>query len=197
LYDVDGKSYYDFLCGFSSVSQGHCHPKITAALVEQAGKVCQITRALYGPELAEFAKYLCDLLGYQKFLASSSGVEACESACKVARRWGYEVKGVENNKASILMANGCFWGRSITACSGTSDPRRSKNFGPFTPGFPLVPYNDLQAIEDYLKSDPNCVAVFLEPLQGEGGINVPDDGYLRGVRKLCDQYNVLMICDEI
>lgn len=107
---------------------------------------------------------MCDLLGYEKFLPSSSGVEACESACKVARRWGYAVKGIEKDHASILMANNCFWGRSITACSGSSDPKRSHNFGPMTPGFPLVPYNDLQAIEDYLKRDPNCVAVFLEPI---------------------------------
>lgn len=147
--------------------------------------------------MGAFCEYICNLLGFDKFLPSSSGVEACESACKLARRWGYVVKGVEADKASILMANGCFWGRSITGCSGSNDPMRYTNFGPLTPGFPLVPFNDVGAIEDYFKRDPNCVAVMLEPIQGEGGVVIPESGYLRKVKDLCEKYNVLLITDEV
>lgn len=142
-------------------------------------------------------EYLTNLLGFDKFLPSSSGVEACESACKLARRWGYVVKGVEQDKASILMANGCFWGRSITAASGSNDPIRTTNFGPFTPGFPLVNYNDVNAIQEYLEHDKNCVAVMLEPIQGEAGVIVPDKGYLKKVKDLCKKYNCLLITDEV
>jgi ornithine--oxo-acid transaminase len=130
-------------------------------------------------------------------LPSSTGVEACESACKLARRWGYVIKGVEHDKASIIMANGCFWGRSITASGGCDDPQRYNNFGPFTPGFPLVPYDDVPSIEAYLKKDPNCVAIMLEPIQGEGGVIIPQEGYLKKLRDLCDKYNVLLITDEV
>jgi len=147
--------------------------------------------------MGTFSNYLCELLGFDKFLPSSTGVEACESACKVARRWGYVVKGVEHDKASIVMANGCFWGRSITASGGCDDPQRYNNFGPFTPGFPLVPYDDVDAIEAYFKSDPNCVGTMLEPIQGEGGVIIPQEGYLKKVKALCEKYNVLLICDEV
>lgn len=147
--------------------------------------------------MGEFSAYLCDLLGYDKFLPSSTGVEADESACKVARRWGYVVKGVEADKASILFPNGNFWGRSITASGACDDPQRYTNFGPFTPGFPLVNYNDADAVEAHLKIDPNCVAICLEPIQGEGGVIIPDNGYFKRVRQLCDQYNVLLIVDEV
>ena len=147
--------------------------------------------------MGTFSEYLCNLLGYDKFLPSSSGVEACESACKLARRWGYTVKGVEHDQASIVMANGCFWGRSITASGGSDDPIRYTNFGPFTPGFPLVDFNNLEQIEDYFKKDPNCVGIMLEPIQGEGGVIIPDEGYLMRVKELCDKYNVLMIADEV
>jgi len=147
--------------------------------------------------MGTFSNYLCELLGYDKFLPSSTGVEACESACKLARRWGYVVKGVEHDKASIVMANGCFWGRSITASGGCDDPQRYNNFGPFTPGFPLVPYDDVDAIETYFKSDPNCVGIMLEPIQGEGGVIIPQEGYLKKVKALCEKYNVLLICDEV
>jgi len=142
--------------------------------------------------MGTFSNYLCELLGYVKFLPSSTGVEACESACKRARRWGYVVKGVEHDKASIVMANGCFWGRSITASGGCDDPQRYNNFGPFTPGFPLVPYDDVDAIETYFKSDPNCVGIMLEPIQGEGGVIIPQEGYLKKVKALCEKYNVLL-----
>lgn len=131
------------------------------------------------------------------FLPSSTGVEACESAVKVARKWGYLVKGVESGQANVLMASRCFWGRSITACSGSDDPKRYTNFGPMTPGFPLVPYNDPEAIEAYVKRDPNCVAVMLEPIQGEGGVVIPEPGYLRKVKEICERHNVLLITDEV
>lgn len=147
--------------------------------------------------MGSFSEYLCNLLGFDKFLPSSTGVEACESACKVARRWGYVVKGVEPDKASIVMAKRCFWGRSITACSGSDDPTRYTNFGPMTPGFPLVPFNDVPAIEEYFQKDPNCVGIMLEPIQGEGGVVIPEPGYLRKVKDLCEKYNVLLITDEV
>lgn len=147
--------------------------------------------------MGAFGKQICDLLGYEKFLPSSSGVEACESACKLARRWGYVIKGVEHDKASIIMAKGCFWGRSITASGGSDDPSRYTNFGPFTPGFPLVPYNDVEAVEAYLMKDKNCVAIMLEPVQGEGGVIIPADGYLTKIKALCEKYNILLIADEV
>lgn len=147
--------------------------------------------------MGTFSEYLCNLLGFDKFLPSSGGVEACEAACKLARRWGYVHKKVEHDKASIIMANGCFWGRSITAAGGSSDPQRYTNFGPFTPGFPLVDFNDVPAIENYLKSDPNCVGIMLEPIQGEGGVIIPQEGYLRKVKDLCEKYNILLITDEV
>uniref|UniRef100_A0A7S3CQ06 Ornithine aminotransferase n=1 Tax=Strombidium rassoulzadegani TaxID=1082188 RepID=A0A7S3CQ06_9SPIT len=197
IWDVEGNKYYDFLCGYSSTNQGHCHPKIVKALVDQASKITQTSRAFCNPEMPAFSKYITELLGYEKFLPSSTGVEACESACKLARRWGYVVKKVEKDKASILMANGCFWGRSITACSGSDDFIRYNNFGPLTPGFPLVDFNDLEGIENYLKSDPNCVGVMLEPIQGEGGVIIPQEGYLSKVKQLCKKYNVLLITDEV
>jgi ornithine--oxo-acid transaminase len=144
-----------------------------------------------------FAEYLTNLLGYDKFLPSSSGNEATEGAVKLARRWGYVVKGVEKDKATVLMAQKCFWGRSITASGGSSDPRRLTDFGPFTPGFPLVPYDDVDAIENYLASDKNCVAVMLEPIQGEAGTIIPQEGYLAKVKTLCEKYNCLLIADEV
>ena len=136
--------------------------------------------------MAMFSKHICEVLGFEKFLPSSTGGEACESAVKLARRWGYVVKGVEENKASILMAKGCFWGRSVAAISGCNDPIRYTNFGPFVPGFPLVPYNDVAAIEEYLMNDANCVAVMLEPIQGEGGVQIPQPDYLLKVKQLCE-----------
>jgi ornithine--oxo-acid transaminase len=152
---------------------------------------------VYNDQLGQFAEYLCNLLGYDKFLPSSSGVEACESACKVARRWGYEVKNVRDNEAQIVMARNNFWGRSITASGACDDPSRFKHFGPFTPGFPLVPYGDIQALENYLKFDQNVVAVMFEPIQGEGGIIIPPEGYFKQVKQVCQKYNVLMIADEV
>uniref|UniRef100_A0A7S3IYC8 Ornithine aminotransferase n=1 Tax=Strombidium inclinatum TaxID=197538 RepID=A0A7S3IYC8_9SPIT len=147
--------------------------------------------------MGAFSKYITELLGFDKFLPSSSGVEACESAIKVARRWGYVSKGVEQDKASVILPNGCFWGRSITASGACDDPARYTNFGPFTPGFHLVDYNNLEQVEAVMKKDPNLVAMMLEPIQGEAGVVIPDEGYLRGIRQLCNKYNVLLICDEV
>lgn len=197
MWDVEGRKYMDFISGFGSTNQGHCHPKIIEALTVQAQKLTQTSRAFLNTEMPEFAEQICTLLGYDKFLPSSSGVEACESACKLARRWGYVVKGVEHDKASIIMANNNFWGRSITASGGCDDPTRYTNFGPFTPGFPLAPYDDVDAIERALQADPNCCAVFLEPIQGEGGVIIPQDGYLAKVKALCKKYNVLLVSDEV
>ena len=197
LWDTDGNKYYDMLAGFAAVSVGHCHPKVTEAIVKQANKISLTSRSLLNAVLPETAEAICKFTGYDKFLACSSGVEACEAAVKVARRWGYVVKGVPDGQANILKMNGVFWGRSITASGANSDPLRSRLFGPFTPGFSLVDYNNVDAIEQHLKTTPNCVAVMLEPIQGEGGMVVPDDGYLAKVRALCDKYNVLMVCDEV
>lgn len=157
----------------------------------------QPSRTFYTPELAKFSEKLCTALGYDLFLPSSGGTEACESACKLARRWGYVVKGVEPEKAEILMTNGCFWGRSITACSGSDDLVRFRNFGPLTPGFPLVPYNDVDAVEEYFKANPNCCAIMVEPIQGEAGIIVPDPDYLTRLKAVCEKYNCLLLADEV
>lgn len=155
------------------------------------------SRSYYNTTLGAAAKKLCDLMGYEKFLPCSSGVEACEAAVKVARKWGYSVKGVPDDQANILMMNKVFWGRSITASGINSDPKRKFQFGPFPKGFDLVDFNDVDAIRVHLENTPNCVAVMLEPIQGEGGFVVPDDGYLTAVRALCDKHNVLMMCDEV
>lgn len=179
--DVEDRTYMDFMAGFSSTNQGHCHPKVVQACIDQAPLLTQTSRAFLNTHLGPFSEYLCNLLGYDKFLPSSSGVEACESACKLARRWGYVVKGVEHDKASIIMMNNNFWGRSITASGACDDETRYQNFGPFTPGFPLVAYNDVDAVEAYFKSDPNCVGIMIEPIQGEGGVIIPDLGYLARV----------------
>ena len=197
VWDIEGRKYFDFMAGFGSTNQGHAHPEIVKALIEQAHKVTQTSRSFYNTQLGVFAEYICNLTGYDKFLPSSGGVEACESACKLARRWGYNVKGVEANKAHIIMCNGNFWGRSITASGACDDDSRSKNFGPFTPGFPLVDYNNLEALEAQMMREPNLVAVYLEPIQGEGGIIIPQHGYLSKVKALCEKYNCLFIADEV
>jgi len=166
------------MSGFGSTNQGHCHPEIIKALIEQAPKLTQTSRSFLNTQMGTFAEYLCNVMGYEMFLPSSTGVEACESACKLARKWGYNVKGVEHDKASIIMANGNFWGRSITASGACDDPSRYTGFGPFTPGFPLVDYNDVDAVEAMFKADPNIVGIMVEPIQGEGGIIMPQEGYL-------------------
>jgi len=196
LYDVDGKKYFDFLSGYSAVNQGHCHPAIVKTLQEQAAKLTLTSRAFHNNLLGEYEAYITKYFGYDKVLPMNTGVEGGETAIKLARRWGYNVKGIEENKATIIFAEGNFWGRTLAAISSSTDPSSFKGFGPFMPGFGLVPYNDLNALETELKN-PNVAAFMVEPIQGEAGVVLPDDGYLKSVRDLCTKYNVLFIADEI
>jgi len=196
VWDVDGKQYYDFLSAYSAVNQGHCHETILAAMVEQAQKLTLCSRAFHSNKLGEFSKFICDYFNMDRVLPMNTGIEACESAIKIARRWGYEKKNIPANQAKVIFVEGNFWGRSIAACSSSDDPDMYTNFGPFTPGFELIPYNDLPALEQALQ-DENVCAFMCEPIQGEAGVNVPDDGYLRGVRELTEKYNVLWIADEV
>jgi ornithine--oxo-acid transaminase len=196
LYDVDGKRYYDFLSGYSAVNQGHCHPAIIKTLQEQAAKLTLTSRAFHNNLLGEYEAYITKYFGYDKVLPMNTGVEGGETAIKLARRWGYNVKGIAENNARIIFAEGNFWGRTLAAISSSTDPSSFKGFGPFMPGFGLVPYNDLAALENELK-DTNVAAFMVEPIQGEAGVVLPDDGYLKGVRDLCTKYNVLFIADEI
>ena len=196
LWDVDGKKYYDFLSAYSAVNQGHCHPKIIKVLQDQSLKLTLTSRAFYNDVLGGFEKFLTDLFGYNKCLPMNSGVEAGETAVKLARKWGYEKKGIKMNSAKIIFPEGNFWGRTLAAISSSTDPSSYNGFGPFMPGYDIIPYNDLVVLEKKL-SDPNCAAFMLEPIQGEAGVIVPDNGYLREVRRLCSKYNVLMVADEI
>lgn len=196
LYDVDGKRYFDFLSGYSAVNQGHCHPVIIKALTDQAQKLTLTSRAFYNNLLGEYEKYITEYFGYDKVLPMNTGVEGGETAIKLARRWGYAVKGIPENQAKVIFAEGNFWGRTLAAISSSTDPSSFKGFGPYMPGFGLVPYNDLAALENVLK-DPNVAAFMVEPIQGEAGVVIPTDGYLKGARALCDKYNVLLIADEI
>lgn len=195
-WDVDGNRYYDFLSGYSAVNQGHCHPKIIQALVEQAQDLTLTSRAFHNNLLGEYEKYITEFFGYDKVLPMNTGVEGGETAIKLARRWAYVKKGVAENKARILFAENNFWGRTLAAISSSTDPSSYHQFGPFMPGFDLVPYNDLAALEKALQH-PDMAAFMVEPIQGEAGVVVPDEGYLRGVRELCTRYNVLFIADEI
>ena len=196
LYDVDGKRYFDFLSGYSAVNQGHCHPAIIKALTDQAQKLTLTSRAFYNNLLGEYEKYITSYFGYDKVLPMNTGVEGGETAIKLARRWGYNVKGIPENQAKVIFAEGNFWGRTLAAISSSTDPSSFKGFGPYMPGFGLVPYNDLAALETVLQ-DPTVAAFMVEPIQGEAGVVIPTDGYLKGVRALCDKYNVLFIADEI
>ena len=196
LYDVDGKRYFDFLSGYSAVNQGHCHPAIIKALTDQAQKLTLTSRAFYNNLLGEYEKYITEYFGYDKLLPMNTGVEGGETAIKLARRWGYAVKGIPENQAKVIFAQGNFWGRTLAAISSSTDPSSYNGFGPFMPGFGLVPYNDLAALETALQ-DPNVAAYMVEPIQGEAGVVIPTDGYLKGVRDLCTKYNVLFIADEI
>ena len=196
LWDVDDKKYLDFLSGYSAVNQGHCHPSIIQALVEQASSLTLTSRAFHNNLLGIYEAYITEYFGYDKVLPMNTGVEAGETAIKLARRWGYTVKNIPENMARIIFAEGNFWGRTLAAISSSTDPSSYRQFGPFMPGFDVVPYNDLEALE--LAFQNSHVAAFMvEPIQGEAGVVIPDDGYLSGVRALCDQYNVLMIADEI
>jgi len=196
VWDVEGKQYYDFLSAYSAVNQGHCHPKILDALHKQADILTLTSRAFYNDCLGEFEEYACKLFGYDRLLAMNTGVEGGETACKLARKWGYKVKGIPTNKAKTVFADNNFWGRTLAAVSSSTDPSAYNDYGPFMPGFVTVPYNNLAALEEELK-DPNTCAFMVEPIQGEAGVFVPDEGYLKGVRELCTKYNVLWIADEV
>ena len=196
VWDVDGKRYYDFLSGYSAVNQGHCHPRIIRALTEQAQKLTLTSRAFHNNLLGEYARFITAYFGYDKVLPMNTGVEGGETAIKLARRWAYTKKGVAENKAKIIFAEGNFWGRTLAAISSSNDPSSYKGFGPYMPGFELIPYNDTLALEKALQ-DPDVAAFMVEPIQGEAGVVVPDEGYLKKVRALCSEYNVLFIADEI
>jgi ornithine--oxo-acid transaminase len=196
VWDVEGNKYYDFLSSYSAVNQGHCHPKIINALKDQASVLTLTSRAFHNNVLGEYEKYMTDLFGYDKVLPMNTGVEGGETANKLARKWGYNIKGIEKNKARIIFAKGNFWGRTLAAISSSDDPVSYEGFGPYMPGYDLIPYNNLELLEKELK-DPNVCAFMVEPIQGEAGVVVPDVGYLSGVRKLCTKYNVLFIADEV
>ncbi|AZI33050.1 ornithine--oxo-acid transaminase [Kaistella carnis] len=198
VWDVAGKKYYDFLSAYSAVNQGHSHPKIVEALVDQARKLALTSRAFYNSSLGEYEKKVTSLFGFDKVLPMNSGAEAVETAVKLARKWSYEVKGIAENAAKIIVCENNFHGRTTTIVSFSNDPDASKNYGPFTPGFIKIPYNDIQALEEVLKNDaPNIAAFLVEPIQGEAGVYVPDEGYLKQASELCKKYNVLFIADEV
>jgi ornithine--oxo-acid transaminase len=196
LWDPEGKRYLDFLSAYSAVNQGHCHPKIIAALSEQARSLTLTSRAFYNDQLGPYAKFITALFGYQKLLPMNTGVEGGETALKLARRWGYVKKNIPADRAKMVFAKGNFWGRTLAAISASTDPSATQGFGPLLPGYVLVDYDDLGALEGALR-DPHVAAFMLEPIQGEAGVVIPKDGYLKGVRALCDKYNVLMIADEV
>lgn len=196
VWDVDGKRYFDFLSGYSAVNQGHCHPRIVAALVDQASKLTLTSRAFHNDLLGVYEKYMCELFGFDKLLPMNTGVEAVETALKLARRWGYEKKGIADNEAKIIVCANNFHGRTLNVISFSSDPSARNNFGPFMPGYVAIPYNDLAALEEAVK-DPNVAGFLVEPIQGEAGVMVPDEGYLSSAYDLCHAANVLFIADEI
>jgi ornithine--oxo-acid transaminase len=196
VWDVEGKQYYDFLSAYSAVNQGHCHPKIVKAMTEQANKLTLTSRAFYNNVLGEYEEYLTNYFGYDKVLPMNTGAEADETALKLARKWGYMKKNIPNDKAKIVCCNENFHGRTITIVSMSTDPDAYNGFGPFTPGFVKIPYNDLEQLENELK-DPNVAAFLVEPIQGEAGVYVPEDGYLKNASELCKKYNVLFIADEV
>lgn len=198
VWDVEGKKYYDFLSAYSAVNQGHSHPKIVDALVNQANKLALTSRAFYNSNLGEYEKKITTLFGFDKVLPMNSGAEAVETAVKLARKWSYEVKGISENAAKIIVCENNFHGRTTTIVSFSNDPDANQNYGPFTPGFVKIPYNDLAALEETLSNNAQNIAAFLaEPIQGEAGVYVPDEGFLKGASELCKKYNVLFIADEV
>lgn len=196
LWDVDGNRYYDFLSAYSAVNQGHCHPKIIEALTTQAQQLTLTSRAFYNNVLGEYEKYITQYFGYDKVLPMNTGVEGGETAVKLARKWGYTIKNIPENEAKIVFVQGNFWGRTIAAISSSTDPTSYSGFGPFVSGYEIIPYNDLVALENALKN-PHVCAFMFEPIQGEAGVIVPDNGYIAAAKALCEKYNVLMIADEV
>jgi ornithine--oxo-acid transaminase len=196
LWDVEGKRYYDFLSADSAVNQGHCHPRLIAALTEQAQKLTLTSRAFYNNLLGEYAEFLTEYFGYERMLPMNTGVEAVETALKLCRKWAYQVKGIPEGEAKIIFVEGNFHGRTLAVISGSTDPDSRLDFAPFMPGYHVIPYNNLPALEAALQ-DPNVAGFIVEPIQGEAGVFVPDDAYLPGAFALCKQYNVLFIADEV
>jgi len=196
VWDVEGKRYFDFLSAYSAVNQGHCHPKIIKALTDQATRLTLTSRAFYNSVLGEYEEYITKYFGYDKVLPMNSGAEADETALKLCRKWAYKKKGIEQNKAKIIACEGNFHGRTITIISMSTDPDAKNDYGPFTPGFIIIPYNDIKALENALK-DPDVAGFLVEPIQGEAGVFVPDEGYLKKSYDLCKKHNVLFIADEV
>ncbi len=196
MWDTDNHKYFDFLAAYSAVNQGHCHPKIINALTDQARKLTLTSRAFHNTILGEYEQFITNYFGYDKVLPMNTGVEGGETALKLCRRWAYEVKGTAPNKAKILFVEGNFWGRTLAAISSSTDPSSYNNFGPFMPGFEIIPYNDIPALEKALE-DKNVGGIMLEPIQGEAGVIIPDNGYLKKVSEICTKNNVLLIADEV
>lgn len=196
VWDVDGKRYFDFLSAYSAVNQGHCHPRIVKALTDQAPKLTLTSRAFYNSVLGEYEEYVTKYFGYDKVLPMNSGAEGDETALKLCRKWGYKKKGISENNAKIICCEGNFHGRTITIISMSTDPDARNHYGPFTPGFIVIPYNDLAALENALQ-DPDVAGFLVEPIQGEAGVFVPDEGYLKKSYDLCKKHNVLFIADEV
>jgi len=197
VWDVEGKKYYDFLSAYSAVNQGHCHPKIVDAMVNQAKTLSLTSRAFYNDMLGKYEKFATELFGFDKLLPMNTGAEAVETALKICRKWGYEVKGISENEAQIIVCENNFHGRTTTIISFSNDPVARKNFGPFTNGFIKIEYDNLTALEEALKANANIVGFLVEPIQGEAGVYVPSDGYLAAAKALCEKYNVLFIADEV
>ena len=197
LWDVNGKKYFDFLSSYSAVNQGHCHPKLVELIKDQVQTLTLTSRAFHNNKLGEYMEYATKLFGYDQLLPMNTGAEGVETSIKISRKWGYLKKKVDNDKAKIIVCDNNFHGRTTTVISFSSDPGSKDYFGPFTPGFIHVPYNDLNSLEKILSEEKNVVSFLVEPIQGEAGVKVPDDNYIEGVRELCTKYNILMIADEI
>lgn len=196
VWDPEGNKYFDFLSAYSAVNQGHCHPKILQALHDQASTLTLTSRAFYNNVLGEYQKYITEFFGYDRVLPMNTGVEGGETAVKLARRWGYDVKGIPANQAKVIFVEGNFWGRTLAAISSSTDPSSKANFGPYMPGYEIIPYNNLDALEKAVQ-DPNVCAFMVEPIQGEAGVVVPDEGYLARAHMICRKHNVLLIADEV
>ena len=197
LYDINDNKYFDFLSSYSSVNQGHCHPRLVKVMQEQCEKLTLCSRAFHNENLIHFYEFMNKEFKYDKCLPMNSGVEACETAIKLARLWGYKVKNIKKNMAAVVVAKNNFWGRTITACSSSSDPLCYENFGPFTGGFMEINYNDIKQLEYLFEKSPYICAFMIEPIQGEAGVIIPDKNYLYNVKKLCEKHNILLICDEV
>lgn len=197
LFDSKNTAYFDFLAGYGAVNQGHCHPHILNEMTKQANKLTLTSRACHNPVLADFSEQITDMFGYDRVLPTNTGCEAGETAIKIARAWGYMKKGIPQNKGHVVFVENNFWGRSIAACSSSTDPSCYNNYGPYTSGFSTIPYNNIIELEKIFSANPNICGFMFEPIQGEAGVIIPDPDYIKNVRELCSRYNVLMIADEV